>query len=167
MTLRLILIRHAKSSWDAPELGDHARPLNPRGRRAAGAIAQWLTARGETPDLVLSSDAARTRETWAVMAPHFDPAPRVDWRADLYHAGPGTMLQALRQAGDARTVLMLGHNPGIAQFAAAMVTAPPRHDGFEAYPTCATLIADFDADRWDGISPATGRVVGFIVPRDL
>ena len=69
MSLRLILTRHAKSSWDSPVAGDHARPLNERGRKSAKAIGQWLSGKGYEPVLVLSSDAERTRETWALMAP--------------------------------------------------------------------------------------------------
>ena len=63
--MRLILIRHAKSSWANPGQGDHARPLNPRGRRAATAIGGWLADKGYVPDLILCSDAQRTRETTA------------------------------------------------------------------------------------------------------
>ena len=68
MTLRLILMRHTKSSWDDPWQGDHARRLNGRGRRSAEALGNWLRAKGHLPDVALSSDAVRTQETFAGLA---------------------------------------------------------------------------------------------------
>ena len=62
MTRRLILMRHAKSSWDNPFAEDHQRPLNGRGKRSAKAIGEWLRAQGYLPDQILSSSATRTRE---------------------------------------------------------------------------------------------------------
>ena len=119
------------------------------------------------PDRVLSSDARRTRETWALMAPLLGPDIPVDWLGDLYLAGPGTMLAALRRAGPAGTVAMLGHNPGIAHFAGALLQTAPAHPRFADYPTCATLVADFAADRWGGTLPGSGTVVDFVVRRDI
>ncbi len=109
---RLILMRHAKSSWKDPTLGDHARPLNKRGRRDAPAMAERLAARGWVPELALVSDAARTEETWAWMAERLGEPP-FHLIPALYH---GT-LDAIRDAvqryhGGCRTVLVLGHNPG-------------------------------------------------------
>lgn len=158
---QLILIRHAKSDWSF-DLSDHDRPLNPRGRRAAPAIGDWLRAKGALPDEVLSSTAARTRETLDLLG---IPAPARFERA-LYLAAPETMLDVLKSGvGDA--VLMLGHNPGIAELAAGLVKASPQHPRFEAYPTCATLVARFDIDTWQDLRPGTGTVQAFVVPRDL
>ena len=75
MTLRLILTRHAKSSWASPTMDDHARPLNRRGESSAKAIGAWLAAQGYVPELALVSSATRTRETWALIAEAFDPVP--------------------------------------------------------------------------------------------
>ena len=66
---RLILTRHAKSSWDDPLMSDHDRPLNERGKAAAADLGQWLASRGYVPDQVLCSDALRTRKTWSGIAP--------------------------------------------------------------------------------------------------
>ncbi len=167
MTLRLVLTRHAKSSWDAPAEDDHARPLNDRGRTSADALGVWLGDNGYVPDLVLSSDALRTRETWMRLATGLAAQPEIVWTPDLYLAGPGTMLQVLRRVQSAATVLMLGHNPGIAQFAAALVADPPPHPRFADYPTGATLVAGFDLPRWEALRPGTGQSIDFVVPRDL
>ncbi|WP_425052884.1 SixA phosphatase family protein [Psychromarinibacter sp. S121] len=167
MTLRLILTRHAKSSWDDPELSDHARTLNKRGKRAAEAVGGWLAEKGYLPDLVLSSDAIRTQETWERMKGHLPPPGRIEWTPALYLAGPGAILKALRGAKGARNVLLLAHNPGISQFASAIVAIPPQHKRFHDYPTCATLVADFDADGWNELAPGMGSVVDFTAPADL
>jgi phosphohistidine phosphatase len=166
MSLTLILTRHGKSDWDAPG-GDHARPLNARGRAAAGAVAGWLAEKEWRPELVLSSDALRTRQTWAQMAPRLGAVP-VDWRRRLYLAEPGTMLRVLREAGRGRRVLLLlGHNPGIAQLAQALLAEAPAHPRFADFPTCATLVARFDAADWGAVRSGSGRVLDFVVPREL
>ena len=166
MTLRLILMRHAKSAWDDPMARDHDRVLNARGRSAAARMGRWLAARGDLPDAALVSSAARTRETWALVAGQWPGAPEPQILDRLYHAGPEVMLQALQRA-QGQSVLMLGHNPGIAAFAVWMVAAAPRHPRFADYPTCATLVADFDVESWDRVAPGSGRTVAFAIPREL
>lgn len=166
MTLRLILTRHAKSGWDDPFEDDHARPLNDRGRAAAQAIGAWLAAEGYVPDSVLCSDARRTAETWELVSKAFSEAPTVSYSNRLYHASADAMLQVL-QGASGNTVMIIGHNPGIAYFAAALVANRPGHPRFADYPTCATTIIDFEARDWSQVRPGLGSVVAFTVPRDL
>jgi phosphohistidine phosphatase len=112
---RLVMMRHAKSDWDADAKSDHERPLNHRGRREAPQVAQTLRKEGLSPDLVISSDATRTRETWERMEDELDGA-RVVFDASLYLAGIDAVRASLERHGpavaDARVVMMLGHNPG-------------------------------------------------------
>ncbi len=166
MPKRLILMRHAKSSWDDDSLDDHDRPLNDRGIAACEAIGGWLAGNGFAPDDVLCSSAVRTQETWQRLAPHLDHAPSAVPRRDLYLAEPAHMLEALADA-EGETVAMLGHNPGIGAFAAALLQSRPAHAHFGRYPTLATLVADFELETWRDVAPGTGRLVDFIVPRDL
>ena len=167
MTLRLILTRHAKSSWDHPGLGDHERPLNKRGRESAGAIGAWLKDKGYVPERVLSSDSARTRETWALVEAALGSGAEVEWLSALYHAGAQTMLDVLQGAGSTPHVLMLGHNPGIGGFAEMIVRRPPDHIRFHDYPTAATTVIEFDVTQWREVDWGMGRVVDFVVPREL
>ncbi|QYX56730.1 histidine phosphatase family protein [Roseovarius sp. SCSIO 43702] len=160
--LRLVLMRHAKSSWNHPGMMDHDRPLNDRGRRSARAMGDWLRAVNHVPDQILSSTATRTRETAALLG--FEIAP--DFTRKLYHAGPDEMMGVLNGA-TARTVLMLGHNPGIAWFADMLLGRPPEHPRFADYPTCATLVAEFPADAWPDVAEGSGTALQFAVPRDL
>ncbi|MEH7828933.1 SixA phosphatase family protein [Gemmobacter denitrificans] len=166
MTKRLILTRHAKSSWDDPLMTDHDRPLNERGKAAAADLGEWLASRGYVPDQVLCSDALRTRKTWSGIAPALPGTPILDLKPALYHAGPDVMLAVLRHAtGD--TVMMIGHNPGIAEFAARIVARAPVSAEFHRYPTGATLVCDFAADSWADLGWGMGAVDDFIVPREL
>lgn len=125
MKRRLILMRHAKSSWKEPGQEDHARPLNQRGRRDAPRVAERLVELGWTPDVVLLSDAERTRETWTLMRPLFQPLPRVDERSDLYLAGLERIRAALVGVNPGvGTVLVLGHNPGWEDAASELLGEP-------------------------------------------
>lgn len=159
---RLILMRHAKSSWNDPALDDHARPLNGRGRASARLLGDWLRHRHYLPDQALVSDAARTRETFARLNLPCDTA----FLPSLYLADPQEMLRVLRRA-TGNCVLMIGHNPGIGWFAQTLVADPPPHPRFYDYPTGATLVAEFDVQSWDEVGTGTGRSVDFIVPREL
>ena len=161
---RLILARHAKSAWNDPTLDDHARPLNPRGRRAALELGEWMLSRGYEPDQVLCSTAERTQETWTrVFAAPLELIPRVDYLPALYNASPDKMLNVLSQAtGDC--VMMIGHNPGIAELAAMLSAQPPVDPDFRRYPTTATLVVDFQTDGWDKVKPGEGSVLDFFVP---
>lgn len=162
MTLRLILMRHAKSSWDDPRQADHDRPLNKRGRRSADALGDWLRDKGYLPDQALSSSSARTQETFERLRVNCP----VHYQSSLYHAGPAAMMDALQQA-QGQTVLMLGHNPGIAEFAARLVTHSPDHNRFHDFPTCATLVADFSTSAWSGIRFGFANPIEFVIPREL
>ncbi|MCJ8138555.1 histidine phosphatase family protein [Falsirhodobacter halotolerans] len=162
---RLILIRHAKSGWDDPLMTDHQRPLAERGERAAPQIGAWLAAQGVLPEEVLCSDATRTRQTWDLISTTLPGAPTPRLVPALYHAAPETMLRVL-QGATGQVVAMIGHNPGIAEFARLIVARAPEHSGFARYPTAATLVAEFDAD-WAAVRFGAGRTVAFTTPRDL
>ncbi|MFC3614596.1 SixA phosphatase family protein [Lutimaribacter marinistellae] len=163
MTRTLILTRHAKSSWDNPDLADFDRPLNKRGRKSAPLVGAWLTEHGWTPDTLLCSTSERTRETWSLMGLE---AYNTDFRDALYHAGPDRMMQVLRESRG-ETVLLLGHNPGMAEFAGRIVDEAPDHPRFYDYPTCATTVIRFEVDTWRDLRWESGEVLGFVVPREL
>jgi phosphohistidine phosphatase len=163
---RLILMRHGKSSWAEPNQRDLDRPLNKRGRRAAGLIGGWLKARGYRPDRALVSSARRAQETWAGVVAGVGAAG-TSYLPELYHAGPEAMLAALRQAPEAGAVLMLGHQPGIGTFAARLLAEAPEDADFAKYPTAAVAVIDFEGDAWEAVDWGTGRLVDFVVPRSL
>lgn len=166
MTLRLILTRHAKSSWNDPHMEDHDRPLNKRGERSAEAIGAWLAEHDYIPALALVSSSKRTRQTWSLIGKALDPTPEVIHSERLYHAEPDTLMDRLRTM-QADSVMIVAHNPGIAFFAQALVASPPGDARFERFPTAATAVIDFDAPEWAQVTWKSGRVVDLAFARDL
>src|SRR3954451_5606985 len=89
---RLAILRHAKSSWDDAALDDFNRPLNERGWKAARRLGRELTKRGLTFDLVLSSTAARTRETIDGVQEEYDFAVLIRFDPQLYLASEAVLV---------------------------------------------------------------------------
>jgi phosphohistidine phosphatase len=165
---RLILLRHAKSDW--PDgVADPDRPLAPRGQEAAPKMAAYLAAQGLLPDRVLVSPARRTQETWALVAESV-PA-RAETVPEIYEAPPERILAAIRRAPEeAGTLLVVGHNPGIGELAAALVGEGPRKLRARAageFPTAAFAVIDFEGESWAALEPGTGRLERFVRPRDI
>lgn len=161
---RLILTRHAKSSWDDPDMADIDRPLNARGQAAARELGDFLASRGLEPEEVLCSTALRTRETWdGVQAAVLETLPEIRYIDELYHATPEMMISVLKTAAQP-TVMMIGHNPGIATLAAMLPSRPIFDPDFRKYPTCATLIVDFQIDSWAQVRPGFGSMLDFFTP---
>lgn len=160
---RLILMRHAKSDWSFG-MPDHERPLNKRGRSSAMALGDWLRAKSYLPDEVLSSSATRTGQTLLGLGLEGDI--QIRFLKALYLAEASEMLAVL-QSATGQSVLMLGHNPGICEFAHRLVSDPPDHIRFEDYPTGATTIIDFDIPHWAGLGWHQGNVTDFAIPREL
>lgn len=158
---KLILMRHAKSSWSHAG-PDHDRPLNDRGVRSAKALGKWLRSNGHMPDHVLCSSAKRTRLT----LDYLDLDIPCEFSRDLYLADPDTLFHSL-QGTTGNCILLIAHNPGIAEFADQIVAIPPDHPRFDDYPTGATLVAEFHRDNWSEIELHSADVLDFTVPRDL
>lgn len=170
---QLLLLRHAKSSWDDPLLPDHARPLNARGRRAASAMSEAMRELGLTPDIVLVSSARRTLQTLEAISP-LEGSPLIEPMDDLYLAPWIRLLDILRGLPEtARSVMLIGHNPGLHELAMALVGAEGMAQGgrgalrlAENFPT-ATLAEFTIAAPWRAIGEGTGRLVRFLPPADL
>lgn len=171
MKRQLFLLRHAKSSWDDPTLQDHERPLSKRGRKAAAAMGKLMRSREIVPDLVLVSSARRTMETLEALQP-WHPLPTVKVKDSLYHATAPEMLDMLRAVEkSARTVLLVGHNPGLHELAVALAGEGQAESEdlarrmANAYPTGALARFAVD-DSWSKIEEAV-RLTDFIIPREL
>lgn len=166
MTKRLILIRHAKSSWDDPFMTDHDRPLNARGRASADALGAWLAREGIAPDAALVSSAQRTRETWERMAKKapFDVKP--DISPALYLGEPDVMLTILKNQS-AQRVALIAHNPGISYMAQSLFATPPADSRFSRFPTGTTVVIDFDVETWSDVTWRSGTLHAIAYPREL
>lgn len=170
---QLLLLRHAKSDWNNATLSDHARPLTPAGRRAAQAIRQAMQELGLTPDVVLVSSARRTRQTLELLEP-FEETPIVELMDQLYLATAPQMLRILHGVAEtARSVLLIGHNPGMHQLALTLAGAqamtnptPELRRLAEGYPTAALTEFSIPGPWWS-LDEGGGRLLRFLVPRDL
>lgn len=160
---RLVLLRHAKSSWDDPQLDDHDRPLNPRGERAAARVGRCLRDQGIAPDLVLCSSSLRTRQTLQLL--QLDPTVQAVIERGLYGAAAGELLDRLRYIDDAVTsVLVVAHNPGIQELA---ITLTDDLEGLASFPTAALADLRIPISAWAELRPGIATVAGFTSPREL
>ncbi len=160
---RLILMRHAKSDWSDLTASDHERSLNARGIKSATAMGEWLRQEDLYPDHILCSDAARTQETLGLMK--LPDTPTI-YSRNLYLAEADVMARILRQQ-TADCILMVAHNPGTAILAERLLKTAPDQPEFHAFPTCATLVADFEIETWRALEMASGTTVHFTLPRTL
>jgi phosphohistidine phosphatase len=163
---RLLLLRHAKSSWDDPTLPDHDRPLAPRGRRAAKRMGEHVRSNVASPDLVLSSSAARATETLERTRAFGNSEVRVD--DEMYAASVDTILERIHGLAETReTVAVIGHNPGIQDLALRLSGAGEGRDRMaDKFPTGALAVLEFDGP-WRELGPGVARLVSFVTPRDL
>ena len=111
MVRRLIVMRHAKSSWKDPNLDDHERPLNKRGRRDAPMVADAIFERGWIPELILVSSSKRTLQTLEGMSHRMGKTP-FEVRSGIYHATVIDLMGELEDMLDNGTTMIIGHNPG-------------------------------------------------------
>lgn len=111
MVRRLIVMRHAKSSWKGPNLDDHERPLNKRGRRDAPMVADAIFERGWIPELILVSSSKRTLQTLEGMSHRMGKTP-FEVRSGIYHATVIDLMGELEDMLDNGTTMIIGHNPG-------------------------------------------------------
>lgn len=163
---RLVLLRHAKSSWEG-DLVDVRRPLSPRGRRDALEAGHWLAEHVGRPDLVLCSTAVRTRQTWAqvgVAEPDVLGTVPVRFEPTIYEAWSDTLLDILRALpADVSTVVLVGHGPGLPDLAERLNRVSG--DGpIGKYKTSA--IATFAVfGSWAELGPGTAALTAYVVPR--
>jgi phosphohistidine phosphatase len=170
--LRLMLLRHAKSSWASPGPVDIERPLSTRGKRAAEAIAETMRERALLPDLILCSPAKRTRETLARVQKVIGDKCPVEIVNELYEPAAGDYrVPIARHGGTAATLLVIGHNPVIQATAlslAASGEAEVRRALARKMPTAALAVIDFPKmARWADLTSAEGSLATFITPSGL
>jgi phosphohistidine phosphatase len=168
----ILLLRHAKSAWGHPGLDDHDRPLNRRGERAAEAMAEHIVHEAPRPDLILCSTAVRTRQTLAPLINRLaSPAPPMALEAGLYLASEDMLLARLRAVSDGiRTVLLIGHNEGIGELAAALAGRGPAvalANLQDKFPTGALAVLRAPDGPWRDLAPDGAELLSFVRPRDL
>jgi phosphohistidine phosphatase len=165
-----MFLRHAKSSWPSSGMQDAARPLSERGQAAARLMGAYMAHHSLIPDRILCSPARRTRETWAGIASQWPADMDVVFDQRLYEATPQSILSVIRVQHDARTLLVIGHNPGLQEAAELLIAAGDvelRERLREKFPTAALAAIDFAIDKWKSIHERSGRLDRYITPRSV
>lgn len=166
----LYVLRHAKSDWGHSSLRDFDRPLNERGWKAAKAIGREMRERHLSPELVLVSPAARTRETLARAEEGFGEKFDAVEDRSIYLATTETLVELVRSApSDTGRLLIVGHNPGMHELVLVLAEGPRemREEIAQKYPTGALAEISFDVSEWADVAPGTGRLRSFLKPREL
>ncbi|TNE35769.1 MAG: histidine phosphatase family protein [Alphaproteobacteria bacterium] len=170
---RLILLRHAKSDWLSGARGDHDRPLNQRGEKDAPLIGEFLASSGLIPDLILSSDSKRTRQTVERLITRLPSQPDVTFSPDLYHASEDILLAAAARAPlGCQTLMLVAHNPGIHALAANLID-PSSGDQSDAkflhanYPTAALSVFRIDITDWQEVAFHTAVLECYQTPKTI
>lgn len=150
---KIILIRHAKSSWDNPWLNDHDRPLAERGLNDAPKMAKRLKKRGISPDLILSSTALRALDTAKFAAKELDyPKDKIVLESGLFHASPHSILKTIRMQKDSHnTILVFGHNPGLNDLITYL------GGDIENLPTAGQFGFKLKSEHWADLKPETAE----------
>jgi phosphohistidine phosphatase len=159
---RLLLLRHAKSSWADSSLTDFERPLNERGQRAAPLVGKFMRERLIRPDLVISSPAKRTRETIALVleAARIETETRYDER--IYEAPLTRLLEVVSQIEDDKEeVMLVGHNPGFENLLERLTGESER------MPTAALALILLDAERWSEAAVKGGGLEWLVKAKEL
>jgi len=172
---RLLLLRHAKAERDS-ENGDQGRKLNARGRDDSARMGAFLHVKGWTPDCVLSSPSARTAETWELVAAELPQAADAQFLDALYLASWKAMLNLIRHHADddAKTLLVIGHNPGLEELALALAQRPDSEEMRaqlgamrEKFPTCALAAFDCDIAHWRELAGGACALAAFVRVKEL
>lgn len=168
----LIFLRHAKSSWSSPELSDHERPLNGRGRAAAATMGRYIVEHDLLPDLILCSTARRARETLERAATQWTYIPAAHIERALYDFSGGRGYLDLIRQTDAGigSLMVIGHNPTIEILVSDLMgkASPELAEKLAfKYPTAALAVLEFDTDTWTDIAPGGGKLTAFALPREV
>lgn len=169
--LRLMLLRHAKSSWPSG-MQDAERPLSVRGEAAARQMGGYMAHHSLIPDRVLCSPARRSRDTCAgISAQQWPAAVDIVFDDRLYGATCQSILSIVRAQDDAvRSLLLIGHNPGLQEAAELLIAAGDvelRERLREKFPTSALAVIDFALDKWNRVHERSGRLERYVTPRSI
>lgn len=159
----LLVLRHAKSDWNNSRLSDYERPLNSRGQQDAPAIGKRLRDEELVPDLIITSSAERARVTAELAANTAGYEESIIYTRRLYHAGPDSYLEILRELGQAHErIMVVGHNPGI-EYLIQLLT-----DESEVMPTAALAQIELPIEQWADLDDEVmGKLVNVWRPKEL
>ncbi len=144
---RILLMRHAKSSWKEAEIPDHERPLKKRGYKDAEKMGKLLKNKKRVPDLIISSTAERAEKTADEVAKASKYENEIVFTDSLYMAEPSDIMNALKEhAKKQKCVMVIGHNPGLEAFLQILTGK------VESLPTASIAYLTVKIDKWSDLS---------------
>ena len=153
----LLILRHAKSSWKDPELSDHDRPLNKRGKHDAPLMGQLLKEKKLVPDLIISSTAVRAKDTALAVAERVGYDNEINFESTLYAASPDTYIKVISNVADNgkdfSTILVIGHNPGLEEL--IEVLTGEMHE----LATCDLAVIELPTKKWSNLNMRQGKLI--------
>ncbi len=161
-------MRHGKAEKDSPSGHDIDRPLTSRGERDVPAIARWLVEHDYRPELIVSSPAARARQTASLAAAEMRyPEAGVELMKDVYNASQGGLLSVLAKCAPGKTpVMLVGHNPGMEELAIYLSGGEGLPEDDNGMPTSAVTVLELP-DSWSKLKRGSGKVIAHMRPRWL
>lgn len=160
---QLLLLRHAKSDWNADFGRDHDRPLSARGRRDAAAIGRFLEAPSRQPDHVITSSALRAHDTVRRAAREGSWAASIEVDPELYASPAEAVLAQARQTPDAvSTLLLAGHEPVWSDLVSLLAGG-----GNHRMPTAAVACLRLHGGRWRDLTPGRATLLWLVPPKIL
>jgi phosphohistidine phosphatase len=159
----LLIVRHAKSSWDVGTLSDFDRPLNDRGKKDAPMMAKRLLDKKIKIDAFISSPAKRAKNTAELFCEQYNrPTESIEFIASLYHAGVDDFYAAAEQLDDRfDTVAIFSHNPGITYFINSLTDQLQIDD----MPTCGIFAIRIHSKKWAEFKSAIKEFLFFDYPK--
>lgn len=165
MKKKILMMRHAKSSWSDEKLRDFDRPLNSRGMKDAPRMGAYLKELGIIPGQIFSSPAKRAQQTAQAVAKEVGfNVERINWDEELYHGEPMAYLNAIRSA-DAKSevVMTIGHNPMTAEVMSALSKQSFTHH----VPTSALACFETSAESWNDIRQSSCKLLWIVSPKEI
>lgn len=158
---RILILRHAKSSWTDPNLSDLERPLNERGLRTAPFMGKLIVERGLSPAAIISSPAKRARQTAELVVNEIGVETNLSFDDRIYEASPNALRIVVSEtSNDLTSVMIVGHNPGIEGFIRHLTGK------IESMPTAALAVIDLNIESWKEINHDTGSLITIIRPKE-
>lgn len=162
MLRQLLLMRHAKSSWDNAHMSDHDRPLAPRGKKAAPEMAEWLTKNHFVPELIRCSTATRAKETAELVNCYLPKEVPLEVFGGLYHAPPETLkILAAQVDGSIGRVMIVAHNPGMYELLSQFTEKDT------PFPTAAIACLETECESWQQFFSRKPKLKFFVTPKEI
>ncbi|WP_293766759.1 histidine phosphatase family protein [Sporichthya sp.] len=166
MKRRLVILRHAKAERGSST--DHERQLTSRGRGDAIAAGRWLAENKYAPDLTLCSTATRAKETWVLAATELEDGIPTSYERTAYHAEVPDLMGLLRETPDeVKTLLVIGHNPGLHYLVLGLIGSGPEalvRQAHEHLATAGLAVLEIPG-TWSELAESDAKLAEYAVAR--